>query len=156
MSIQLGVTHADPQAQVYLRGGCADHDGSGASTSEARKCQHYARPGHVSFDERSHKLTTSAVESFGHLGVEGSALIDQVVASVVAGRDGGSVARKGVMKERLLQIVSLATQVAIWRRVSRFKLQRRDRLEKMSRGGGVQTHADGVGMEPGLGLGFKS
>ena len=39
-SILLGVTHADPQAQVYLRGGSADHDGSAASTSEACKHQH--------------------------------------------------------------------------------------------------------------------
>ena len=36
-SILLDVTHADPQAQVYLRVGSADHDGSAASTSEARK-----------------------------------------------------------------------------------------------------------------------
>ena len=69
-SILLDVTHADPQAQANLRGDSADHDGSAASTSEARKCQHYARPGHVSFDERSHKLATLAVESFGRLGVE--------------------------------------------------------------------------------------
>ena len=33
------VTHADPQAQIHLRGGSADHDGSAASTSEARKRQ---------------------------------------------------------------------------------------------------------------------
>ena len=31
-SILLGVTHADPQAQVHLRGGSADHDGSAAPT----------------------------------------------------------------------------------------------------------------------------
>ena len=49
-SIQLDVTHADPQAQVHLQGGSAGHDGSAASTSEARKRQHYAHPGHVSFD----------------------------------------------------------------------------------------------------------
>ena len=39
-SILLDVTHADPQAQIYLRGGSADQDGSAASTSEARKRQH--------------------------------------------------------------------------------------------------------------------
>ena len=43
-SILLDVTHADPQAQVHLRRGSADHDGSAASTSEACKRQHYARP----------------------------------------------------------------------------------------------------------------
>ena len=40
-SILLDVTHAHPQAQVHLRGVSADHDGSAASTSEARKRQHY-------------------------------------------------------------------------------------------------------------------
>ena len=49
------VTHADPQAQEYLWAGSADHDGPAASTSEVRMRQHHARPGNVSFDERSHK-----------------------------------------------------------------------------------------------------
>ena len=70
------VTDADPQSQVHLRAGSADHDISAASTSEARKCQHYARPGHVTFDERSHKLANFALESFERLGVEGSYFID--------------------------------------------------------------------------------
>ena len=39
----------------------------------------------MSFDERSHKLATLAVESFGRLGVEGSNFIDQLAASVVGG-----------------------------------------------------------------------
>ena len=44
--------------------------------------------------------------------------------------------RKGVVKERLLQIVSVTTQVAISRRVSRFKLQLGDRQgARRSRGG---------------------
>ena len=73
-SILLDVTHVDSQAQAHLRGGSTDHDGSAASTSEARKRQQCARPGHVSFDERSKKLATLAMESFGHLGVEGSNL----------------------------------------------------------------------------------
>ena len=51
------------------------------------------------------KLTTFAVEKLGRLGVEGSYFIDQLAASVVGGRDGGSMVRKGVLKERLLQIV---------------------------------------------------
>ena len=76
----------------------------------------------MSFDERSHKHATLAVENFGRLGVEGSNFIDQLAASVVGGRDGGSMAWKGVVKESLLQIVWVTTQVAISRRVSRFKL----------------------------------
>ena len=91
----------------------------------------------MSFDERSHKLATLAVESFGRLGVEGSNFIDQPAASVVGGRDGRSMASEGVVGEPLLQIISVTTQVAISRRVARFKLQLRDRQEtKRSRGGG--------------------
>ena len=56
-----------------------------------------SRLGHVSFDERRHKLATLAVESFGCLGVEGSNLINQLADRVVGGRDGGSMARKGVV-----------------------------------------------------------
>ena len=85
-SILLDVTHADPQAQVHRQGGRADYDGPAASTSEACKRQHYARPGHVPFDKRSHKLATLAVESFGRLGGRGSAFIDQLAASIVGGR----------------------------------------------------------------------
>ena len=65
--ILLDVTHADPQAQVHLQNGSATNNGTAAHTSEARKRQHYARPGHVSIDKRSFKLTTLAVESFGPL-----------------------------------------------------------------------------------------
>ena len=116
-SILLDVTHADPQAQVYLRRGTADHDESAPSTSEPRKRQYYARPGHVSFNEWRRKPATLTVESFGRLWAEASNFIDQLVASVVGSRDGGSMGRKGVVKERLLQIVSVTTQVAISRRV---------------------------------------
>ena len=92
----------------------------------------------MSFDERSHRLASLAVESFGRLGVEGSEFIDQLAAGVVGGRGGGSMGRKAVVKERLLQLVSVTTQVVISRRVSRFKLQLRNRQEaRRSRGGGV-------------------
>ena len=91
----------------------------------------------MSFDERSYKLATLAMESFGRLGVEGSNFIDQLATNVVGGRDGGSMASKGVVKEHLLRIVAVATQVVISRRVSRFRLQLRDRQEaRRSRGGG--------------------
>ena len=63
--------HDVPKGTIELRNGSATNDGCAARTSEARKLQHYARPGHVSFDERSFKLTTLAVESFGRLGDEG-------------------------------------------------------------------------------------
>ena len=99
----IDVTYADPQAGVHLRAGSADRDGLTASTSEARNRNRYARPGHVSFDERSHKLATITVESFGRLGREGSDFIDQLATNVVGGRDGGAMTKKGICKERLLQ-----------------------------------------------------
>ena len=74
--ILLDVTHADPQAQIHLREGSTDHDGSAAFTSEARKRQQYACLGHVSFAKRSHKLGAFAVKRFGCLKVEGSKFID--------------------------------------------------------------------------------
>ena len=109
-------------------------DGQAAQTSEARKRQHYARPGQVSFDERSFKLTTLAVESFGRLGGEGYEFINELATHAAGGRDGGNMARKGVLKERLLlQVVSVATQVAISRRVQRYKLSLRGRQEMEGR-----------------------
>ena len=91
----------------------------------------------MSFDKRSHKPTTFAVESFWRLGVEGSYFIDQLAVSVVGGRDGGSTVRMRVLKERLLQTVSVTTQVTISRKVSRFKLQLRDGQDaRTSQGGG--------------------
>ena len=87
----------------------------------------YARPGGVSFDERSYKLATLAAEIFGRFGKESSDLIDQVAASIVGGTDALSLARKGVCKERLFQIIYVTTQVAILRRVHRYRLSLRDR-----------------------------
>ena len=97
------------------------------SKSEARKRSRYARPGQASVDERSYKLVTLAVESFGCLGKEGSDLIHQLAASIVGGMDGSCLARKGVSKERIFRIISVTTQVAISRRVNRYKLALRDR-----------------------------
>ena len=67
------------------------------------------------------------MERFGRLGKEGSELIDQLAASIVGGMDGGSLFRKVVCKEHLFQIISVTTQVAILRRVHRYKLALRDR-----------------------------
>ena len=72
-------------------------------------------------------LVTLAMESVGRLGREGSELVDQLATSVVGGRDGGAMAKKGICKERPLQIVSVTSQVAISRRVHRYKLALRDR-----------------------------
>ena len=115
------------KAGVHMLAGSADRNGSATSTSEARKRNHYARPGQVSFDERSYKLATLAMESSGRLGRGRSDLIDQVAATIVGGTDASSLARKGVCKERLFQTISVTTQVAISRRVHRYRLSLRDR-----------------------------
>ena len=126
----IDVTCAYPQAGVRLHGGNADQDASAASTSGARKRDHHARLGYVSFEERNHKLVTLAVESFEHVGREGSELIDhQLAMSVVGRRDGGVTAKKGIYKKRLLQVVSVTFQVAISRRVRRYKVAFRDRQD---------------------------
>ena len=66
-------------------------------------------------------------KAFGRLGNEGSDLIDQIPASIVGETDGSSLARKGVCKEHLFQIISVTTQVTISRRVHRYQLALRDR-----------------------------
>ena len=72
----------------------------------------------------------------GASGVKGSNFIDQLATSVVGARDGGRVHSKDGGGERTpAPIVSVTTQVAISRRVSRFKLQLRDRQEVKSSGG---------------------
>ena len=76
------------------------------------------------FDERSTKLPIFVAGSGERQGVECSICIDELAASVVGEKRGGSRAGKGVVKERRPQIVSVITQVAILRRVSRFKVQR--------------------------------
>ena len=43
------------------------------------------------------------------------------------------MAKKAVVKERLLQVISVATQVAISRRVQRYKLSLRGRQEAEGR-----------------------
>ena len=146
-SIFLDVTYyADPQAGVHMRAGSADRNGSAASTSEARKHYHFTRPGQVLFDDRSYKLATLEVESFGRLGKEGSDLIDQVAASIVGRTDASSLARKRVCRERLFQIISVTTQVAISRRVHRYTLVLRDRQAAKGRedeAGGLRPLARG-------------
>ena len=108
-----------------MRAGSADRNGSASSTSEACATTTLVR-GQVPFDERSYKLATLAVESFGRLVKEGSDLIDQVAASIVGGTDGSSLSQKGDFKERQFQIISVTTQVTISRRVTRYRLALRD------------------------------
>ena len=77
-----------------MRAGSGNRGGLAGSKSEARKRSHYARPRLVSFDDRSYEAAILAVESCGHLGKEGSDLIDQMAASIVERTDESSLARK--------------------------------------------------------------
>ena len=76
----------------------------------------------MTFDERSHKLITLALESFGPLSREANEYIDQLETSVVGGKDGGAMAKKIICKERLLQIVSVTSWVTISLRKHRYEL----------------------------------
>ena len=69
------------------------------------------------------------MESFGRLGEEGYEFIDEIATHAAGGRHGGTMTQKGVYKERLLRVVSVATQVAISRRVQGYKLAPRGRQE---------------------------
>ena len=91
-SILPDAIHSDPQAQVYLRGGNADHNvSSAASTSEVRERHQYACVGLVSFDERSHKPASfRGGKAMGTSGVGGSKLTYQLAAP--AWLDNGSQA----------------------------------------------------------------
>ena len=80
----------------------------------------------MSVDERNREFVTLVVvESFvRRLGREGNEFIDQLATSVVGGRNAGAMAKKGIFcKERLLQIVSVTSHVAISLRVHRYKLR---------------------------------
>ena len=119
----LDAFHANPQVQVHLQGDGADYDGSAASTSEAHRRQYYARQGRILRRMESPTCHFTCGKLLASRG--GGQLAD----SVVGGRDGGSTARKGLVKGPLLQTVSVTTQVAISRKVSRFKLLLKDRQE---------------------------
>ena len=146
--ILIDVAWAGPQSGVHLRVGSADQDRPAASTSEARKRNYYAGVGHVSFDERSHKLISLAVENVGRIEREGSEFIDQLATSVDGGRDGKAMAKKGICKGRHLQIVPVASQIAISCRVHRCKLAFYGVVERYGReeGRGGRADADGVGL----------
>ena len=73
---------------MYLRNGSAINsvrDGSTATCAEAREGAHYARPDQCPLvKERSYKLPTVAVESFGPLGkIIGDKLVDQLPSQLL-------------------------------------------------------------------------
>ncbi|CAM9224643.1 unnamed protein product [Choristocarpus tenellus] len=72
-------------------------------------------------------VTTSTpffrVESLGRLHKQAeSGLLDELVTHAVGGRGTGGFTRKRTVKSRLRQVVSVTTQVALSRRVIRFKM----------------------------------
>ena len=87
------------QEMGHIRACSADRDGS-ASKSEASKRSYYTWPEQALFYERSFKLATLAMESFGRLGREGRDLFDQGAASIVGWTHGSSSTRRCVCKQR--------------------------------------------------------
>lgn len=94
-AVLLDETHVDPWVQIRKQGSRTDHDRSVGFISEARKRQHYPRPGEVPFNEYIQKLPWFLVESFGR---EGTILIDHLTENMAGGRGGRSLARKGICK----------------------------------------------------------
>ena len=134
--IPLDVTDADPQPQVHLRGGSGDHDRSVASTFE--RANETLLSSGTCVLRQPQTCHFGGGKFWGPRG-KGQHIIDQLAASVAEERGGGWMTRKGVVKECLLQIISVAALVTISRRVSRFKLQLRDRKQGVGGGGDRPT-----------------
>ena len=86
------------------------------------------------------------MERFGRLGKDSDDLIDQAAVPIVGGTDGSSLSWKGILKERLFQIISVTTQVVISRRMNRYKPALRDGQAARGTGeeaGGLQSTAWG-------------
>ena len=113
--------YAEPQAMTPLRHGSADAGTSPASSAEACKSAHDACPGQVPLDECSHKHTALAVESFGRLEKSRTENVDQLIASIVRAAASGDLRKKGVVKVRLQQIISVTTLVAFSRRMEWYR-----------------------------------
>lgn len=64
-------------------------------------CMQYALLEQVCFDQWGHELATFKLEASGCLRVEGSTPIHQLVASLVKGRNGGLMTRKGYAADHL-------------------------------------------------------
>ena len=97
--------------------------------------------------ERRQKLVIITVESFGVLGREESEFIDQLATSAIGGRNAVGMAKKGICKKRPVLIISVTSQVAISRRVHRYKLALPDRpATKKEEGRGRGAAANGVGL----------
>lgn len=114
------------------------HLRNGSATIEARERVRYAHPREAPFDERSLKHVTLAVGSFGRLGESGAELVDEIATSIVGGPDGGRIRRKGVVKERFLQVISVTAQIVILRRVDWCRLA----IPRRQQGTGASTRGD--------------
>ncbi|CAM9947560.1 unnamed protein product [Choristocarpus tenellus] len=113
----LDVTFAQVQVTSHLTHSSTSN-GVAAAAAEAQKRTHYEG----SFDLRSYNLNTFAVASFGCLDKQAECFLDELATHMVGGRGTGGYSRKGVVKSRLRQMVSVTMQVALPRRVMRFKL----------------------------------
>lgn len=86
-----------------------------AVRSEACTGAHDAFPGQVPFGERNFELVPVAVESFGRLGESGTEVIEEIAIGVVGGPNGGGIMEKGVVKERILRLISITRCITVLR-----------------------------------------
>ena len=98
---------------VHLRNGSADADGYAASSAEECKSAHNAGPGQCSFDERSYKLTTFALENFKPLLKSGIELVDRLASSLVRVADDGNLRRKGWKRNTYIETLFI-TCMYVW------------------------------------------
>lgn len=94
--------------------------------SEERKKAQFARPGHVSFDERSLTLATLVIKSLVRLGQSGYDVVDQLATSTARGEDNDVSPEKGL--QGALTLRHLGHRPGdVSRPAHRFKLALRDR-----------------------------
>ena len=105
------------QWYTSVTGVSADADGSAASRAEARKSTYYARP-------RQSILRRAQLQTNHPCGGKlwaprqgGIKSVDHMATSVVEGAYNGNLRRKGTIKERLQQIISVTAQVVNSRQV---------------------------------------
>lgn len=69
------------------------------------------------FDKRGLKLATSWIENFNYLSKSSEEMLDYLAAQAFcwrgSGLNGVNIARKGVKRERLLQVIRVVIQVAM-------------------------------------------
>lgn len=94
---------------MYLRNGNGDVDGSSDTTNKARRSALYPHPDHISFTERTYKLTALVVKSFGYL-----------EKPTVNSSTSAFNRRCRTTTVCMIHTISITTQVAVFRRMQQY------------------------------------